>query len=61
MSFDIFLGGSTEFPILAPLTSQFFGFAGYDWIIFELIAIGIVGSASVIFLIKQKSKQVFSI
>ena len=61
MSFDIFLGGSTQFPILAPLTSQFFGFAGYDWIIFQLIAMGIIGSASVIFLIKQKSKQVFSI
>jgi hypothetical protein len=61
MSFDIFLGGSTEFPILAPFTSEFFGFAGYDWIIFQLIAMGIIGSASIIFLIKQKSKQVFSI
>ena len=61
MSFDIFLGGSTEFPILVPFTSEFFGFAGYDWIIFQLIAMGIIGSASVIFLIKQKSKQVFSI
>ena len=61
MSFDIFLGGSTQFPILAPLTSEFFVFTGYDWMIFQLIAIGIVASASVIFLIKQKSKQIFSI
>ena len=61
MSFDIFLGGSTEFPILVPFTSEFFGFAGSDWIIFQLVAMGIIGSASVIFLIKQKSKHVFSI
>jgi len=61
MSFDIFLGGTTAFPILAPFTSEFFVFGGYDWIIFELIAMGIVGSVSVIFLIKQKSKQVFSL
>ena len=61
MSFDIFLSGTTAFPILAPFTSEFFVFGGYDWIIFELIAMGIVGSVSVIFLIKQKSKQVFSL
>ena len=61
MSFDIFLGGSTEFPILVPFTTEFFAFTGYDWIIFQIIAMGIVGCASVIFLIKQKSKQVFSI
>ena len=61
MSFDIFLGGSTEFPILVPFTTEFFAFAGYDWIIFQLLAMGIIGGASVIFLIKQKSKQVFSI
>ena len=61
MSFDIFLSGTTAFPILAPFTSEFFVFGGYDWIIFELIAMGIVGSVSVIFLIKQKSKQGFSL
>ena len=38
VSFDIFLGSWTKFPILAPFTSEFFIFSGYDWIIFEVIA-----------------------
>ena len=61
ISFDIFLGGSTKFPILAPFTSEFFIFSGYDWIIFEIIAMGIIATASVIFLIRQKSQQIFKV
>ena len=38
MSFDIILGGSTEFPVLIPFTSQFFTFSGIDWIIFEAVS-----------------------
>ena len=48
ISFDIILNGSTEFPFLAPLTSQFFTFSGIDWIIFEVIAAVIILTASVI-------------
>ena len=48
MSFDIILGGSTQFPIFAPFTSQFFTFSGVDWIIFQAIAVAIILTASVI-------------
>ena len=48
MSFDIILGGSTQFPVFAPFTSQFFTFSGVDWIIFEVIAVAIILTASVI-------------
>ena len=48
ISFDIILGGSTQFPILAPFTSQLFTFSGIDWIIFQAIAIAIILTASVI-------------
>ncbi len=61
MSFDIFLGGTTAFPILAPFTSEFFVFGGYDWIIFEVVAMAIVATSSLIFFVKQKSKHIFSL
>ena len=61
VSFDIFLGGWTKFRILAPFTSEFFIFSGYDWIIFEVIAMIIIATASIIFLIKQKSQQIFKV
>ena len=48
ISFDIILNGSTEFPFLAPFTGQFFTFSGIDWIIFEVIAVVIILTASVI-------------
>ena len=48
MSFDTILGGSTEFPVLIPFTSQFFTFSGIDWIIFQVIAATIILTASVI-------------
>ena len=48
MSFDIILGGSTEFPVLIPFTSQFFTFSGVDWIIFQVLAVVIIITASVI-------------
>jgi hypothetical protein len=62
ISFDIFIGGGwAKFPLFAPITSEFFVFTGYDWIIFEVMAMTIVASASIIFLIKQKKKQIFSL
>ena len=48
MSFDTILNGSTEFPVLAPFTSQFFTFSGIDWIVFEVIAVAVIITASVI-------------
>ena len=56
MSFDIFLGGSTKFPIFVPWDSQVVTFSGTDWIIFEFVAISIIFVSSVIFLRKQKIK-----
>ena len=52
MSFDIILGGSTQFPVFAPFTSQFFTFSGVDWIIFQVVAVAIILTASVI--VKKK-------
>ena len=42
MSFDIFLGGSTKFPLFVPWNSQVVTFSGTDWIIFEFVAISII-------------------
>ena len=56
MSFDIFLGGSTKFPIFVPFTSENITFSGYDWIFFEFLSIVIIFVASIIFFRKQKYK-----
>ena len=48
ISFDIILNGSTEFPVLAPFSGEFFTFSGIDWIIFEVIAAAVILTASVI-------------
>ncbi len=56
MSFDIFLGGSTEFPVFAPFVSQSITFSGLDWIFFEFLAIVIIFVASIVFFRKQKIK-----
>jgi len=56
MSFDIFLGGTTEFPVFVPFSSQSVTFSGTDWIFFEFLAIAIIFVTSIIFLKKQKIK-----
>ena len=56
MSFDIFLGGTTEFPVFVPFIAQNITFSGLDWIFFEVLAIAIIFVASIIFLRKQKIK-----
>ena len=56
MSFDIFLSGTTEFPVFVPFITQNITFSGLDWIFFEILAIAIIFVASVIFLRKQKIK-----
>ena len=56
MSFDIFLGGTTEFPVFVPFISQSVTFSGLDWIFFEVLSIAIIFVASIIVLRKQKIK-----
>jgi hypothetical protein len=56
MSFDIFLGGTTGFPIFVPFTSENITFTGVDWILFEFISIVIIFVATIIFFRKQKNK-----
>lgn len=43
MSFDIFYGGGSKFPFLAPFSSELLVFGEQYWIFFELLAISIVG------------------
>ena len=57
MSFDIFLGGSTGFPVFTPLISENIIFSGSDWILFEFLAIAIIFVVSIIFFRKQKNKM----
>ena len=56
MSFDIFLGGSTKFPLFVPWNSQVVTFSGTDWIIFGFVAISIIFVSSVIFFKKAKDQ-----
>jgi hypothetical protein len=56
MSFDIFLGGTTEFPIFTPFVSKNLTFSGTDWVFFEVLSIGIIFVASIIYFKKQKIK-----
>jgi len=58
MSFDIFLGGVTKFPIFVPIVSQNFIFSGTDWILFEFLAAAIIFVVSIIFFKKQKIKNI---
>ena len=58
MSFDIFLVGGTEFPIFAPFTSENITFSESYWILFQFISITIIFVASIIFLRKQKIKNI---
>jgi len=56
ISFDIFLGGSTEFPIFTPFISENIIFSEYDWILFQFLSIAIIFLASIIFFRIQKNK-----
>ena len=58
MSFDIFLGGTTEFPVYVPFISQSVTFSGLDWIFFEVLSIAIIFVTSIIFLRKYKIKLI---
>ncbi len=54
MSFDIFLVGSTEFPLFVPFTTQMFTFDGNSWIYFMITGITIIFVLSIIQLKQNK-------
>jgi hypothetical protein len=56
ISFDIFLGGSTGFPMFTPFISENVIFSGHDWILFQFLSVAIIFLASIIFFRKQKNK-----
>jgi hypothetical protein len=56
MSFDIFLGGTTEFPLFAPVISHNFTFSGMEWIVFEVLSIGIIFVTSIIYFKNKRTK-----
>ena len=58
ISFDIFLGGTSKFPVLVPFSTKNLTFSGTDWILFEFISIAIIFVASIIFFRKQKIKNI---
>ena len=56
ISFDIFLGGTSTFPVLVPFILNNFTFSGIDWIIFEFFAAALIFVTSIIVLRKQTNK-----
>jgi len=48
ISYDILLGGSTSFPFLVPFISGLIQFGGLDWVIFQVLAISIVITLSIL-------------
>ena len=58
MSFDIFLGGTTEFPVFVPFIVESLVFSGTDWILFEILAFVLIFVGSIIFFKKQKIKNI---
>ena len=58
MSFDIFLTGTSDFPVFVPFVLEKFTFSGADWIIFEFLAASLIFVASIIVFRKQKIKKI---
>ena len=56
MSFDIFLGGTTEFPVFVPFITQSVTFSGLDWVFFEILSIAIIFVVSILVWRRQKIK-----
>jgi len=56
ISFDIFLGGTTEFPVFVPFISQSVTFSDLDWIFFEVLSIAIIFVVSILVFRRQKIK-----
>jgi len=58
ISFDIFLTGTSDFPVFVPFVLDKFTFSGTDWIIFEFLAASLIFVASIIVFRKQKIKKI---
>ena len=57
VSFDILIGGTTAFPLFIPFQNDMITLQGYDWIFSLLVAITIVGSATMLTKKAQMAKQ----
>ena len=58
ITFDIFLTGTSDFPVFVPFVLDKFTFSGTDWIIFEFLAASLIFVASIIVFRKQKIKKI---
>lgn len=56
ISYDILLGGSTNFPLLVPFIRDGIDFGGLDWILYEVLAILIVLTISI--LVRKKYRSI---
>lgn len=54
ISFDIFHTGTSKFPLFVPFTTQMFTLSGFDWVLVELLAFGVIITMSIIHGKKQK-------
>jgi len=60
ISYDILLGGGSQFPFFTPFTSEVTIFQGYDWILMEIVAVMLVG-ISVLISKRKKMKNEFKL
>jgi len=60
ISYDILLGGASEFPFFTPFISEVNTFQGLDWILMEIGAVILVG-ISVFISRRKKMKKEFKI
>ena len=56
ISYDVLLSGSTNFPLLAPFIRDRIDFGGLDWILYEVLAILIVLTISI--LVRKKYRSI---
>ncbi len=57
ISYDIFLGGTSEFPFFAPFSNEVTVFQGIDWVFMEVAAVILVGIS--VFVSRRKMKNEF--
>lgn len=55
ISFDIILGGSSEFPFLVPFMGEMIQFEGFSWFVFEALSVIPVFLTSVFYLRNKKN------
>lgn len=53
ISFDVFHSGTSKFPLFVPFTTQMFTLSGFDWILMEVLAFGVI-AITMIYRKKQK-------